>query len=139
MLFLLKHKISPFWKLGVFFSLYLTVILWISDYSKIVISIALMFNYYLPINFNAPYKACNIIDFWRRWHITLSTFLKKYLYIPMGGYRTQNSVTEYAELTKMSCLKQFNCIMLPDIDLTFLNVWCGKLIVRKVSSMSILF
>lgn len=59
-----------------------------SGYSEMAIGIALMFNYDLPINFNAPYKACNIIDFWRRWHITLSTFLKNYLYIPMGGNRT---------------------------------------------------
>lgn len=59
-----------------------------SGYSEMAIGIALMFNYDLPINFNAPYKACSIIDFWRRWHITLSTFLKNYLYIPMGGNRT---------------------------------------------------
>lgn len=58
-----------------------------SGYSEMAIGIALMFNYNLPINFNAPYKACSIIDFWRRWHITLSTFLKNYLYIPLGGNR----------------------------------------------------
>lgn len=58
-----------------------------SGYSEMAIGIALMFNYDLPINFNAPYKACSIIDFWRRWHITLSTFLKNYLYIPIGGNR----------------------------------------------------
>ncbi|MCF0125920.1 MAG: MBOAT family protein [Clostridia bacterium] len=59
-----------------------------SGYSEMAIGIALLFNYNLPINFNAPYKACSIIDFWRRWHITLSTFLKNYLYIPLGGNRT---------------------------------------------------
>lgn len=58
-----------------------------SAYSEMAIGIALMFNYDIPVNFNAPYKACNIIDFWKRWHITLSTFLKNYLYIPLGGNR----------------------------------------------------
>lgn len=58
-----------------------------SGYSEMAVGIALMFNYNLPINFNAPYKACSIIDFWRRWHITLSNFLKNYLYIPLGGNR----------------------------------------------------
>lgn len=56
-----------------------------SAYSEMAIGIALMFNYDIPVNFNAPYKECNIIDFWKRWHITLSTFLKNYLYIPLGG------------------------------------------------------
>lgn len=58
-----------------------------SGYSEMAIGIALMLNYNLPINFNAPYKACSIIDFWKRWHITLSAFLKNYLYIPLGGNR----------------------------------------------------
>lgn len=58
-----------------------------SGYSEMAIGIALMLNYNLPINFNAPYKACSIIEFWKRWHITLSTFLKNYLYIPLGGNR----------------------------------------------------
>ena len=58
-----------------------------SGYSEMAIGIALMLNYNLPINFDAPYKACSIIDFWKRWHITLSAFLKNYLYIPLGGNR----------------------------------------------------
>ena len=48
---------------------------------------ALMFNIKLPFNFNSPYKALNIQDFWRRWHITLSRFLRDYLYVPLGGNR----------------------------------------------------
>ena len=51
------------------------------------IGAALLFNIVLPINFNSPYKACDIQDFWRRWHITLSRFLRDYIYIPMGGNR----------------------------------------------------
>ena len=56
-----------------------------SGYSQMAIGISLMFNIHLPINFNQPYKALSIIDFWRRWHISLSEFLKNYLYIPLGG------------------------------------------------------
>ena len=52
------------------------------------IGASLLFNIWLPINFNSPYKAINIQDFWRRWHITLSHFLRDYLYIPLGGNRS---------------------------------------------------
>ncbi len=58
-----------------------------SAYSDMAIGISLMFNVRLPMNFNSPYKATNIIDFWRRWHMTLSRFLRDYLYIPLGGSR----------------------------------------------------
>ncbi|NJO77659.1 MAG: MBOAT family protein [Cyanobacteria bacterium RM1_2_2] len=58
-----------------------------SGYSDMAIGLGWMFNIQLPINFNSPYKAKSIIDFWRRWHITLSNFLRDYLYIPLGGSR----------------------------------------------------
>lgn len=58
-----------------------------SGYSDMAIGLALLFNIRIPINFNSPYKAVNIQDFWRRWHITLSQFLRDYLYIPLGGNR----------------------------------------------------
>ncbi|KQT36270.1 MBOAT family protein [Methylophilus sp. Leaf414] len=58
-----------------------------SAYSEMAIGISLMLNIRLPINFNSPYKARSIIDFWRRWHMTLSRFLRDYLYIPLGGNR----------------------------------------------------
>ncbi len=58
-----------------------------SGYSDMAIGLSLMFNISLPINFNSPYKAANIVDFWRRWHMTLSAFLRDYLYIPLGGNR----------------------------------------------------
>lgn len=58
-----------------------------SGYSDMAIGLARMMGFHLPINFNSPYKATNIIDFWRRWHITLSNFLRDYLYIPLGGNR----------------------------------------------------
>jgi D-alanyl-lipoteichoic acid acyltransferase DltB (MBOAT superfamily) len=58
-----------------------------SGYSDMAIGISLMFGIFLPLNFNSPYKATSIIDFWRRWHMTLSHFLRDYLYIPLGGNR----------------------------------------------------
>jgi D-alanyl-lipoteichoic acid acyltransferase DltB (MBOAT superfamily) len=54
------------------------------------VGLALLFNIKLPINFNSPYKSTNIQDFWRRWHITLSRFLRDYLYVPLGGSRVKN-------------------------------------------------
>jgi alginate O-acetyltransferase complex protein AlgI len=58
-----------------------------SGYSDMAIGLALMFGLRLPMNFNAPYRAVSIRDFWRRWHMTLSQFLRDYLYIPLGGNR----------------------------------------------------
>ena len=59
-----------------------------SGYSDMAVGLARMFGMRLPINFHSPYQAVNIIDFWRRWHITLSRFLRDYLYIPLGGNRS---------------------------------------------------
>ena len=58
-----------------------------SGYTDMAVGLALMFGIRLPVNFFSPYKATSIIDFWRRWHMTLSRFLKDYLYIPLGGNR----------------------------------------------------
>jgi alginate O-acetyltransferase complex protein AlgI len=58
-----------------------------SGYSDMAVGLGWLFGIALPFNFNSPYKAASIIDFWRRWHITLSIFLKNYLYIPLGGNR----------------------------------------------------
>ncbi|WP_432471632.1 MBOAT family O-acyltransferase [Amphritea sp. HPY] len=58
-----------------------------SGYADMAIGIALLFGITLPFNFNSPYKSLNITDFWRRWHITLSHFLRDYVYIPLGGNR----------------------------------------------------
>ncbi|MGE0585647.1 MAG: MBOAT family protein [Flavobacteriaceae bacterium] len=58
-----------------------------SGYSDMAIGLARIFGIRLPLNFNAPYKATGIIEFWRRWHMTLSRFLRDYLYIPLGGGR----------------------------------------------------
>lgn len=58
-----------------------------SGYTDMAIGVALLMGFRLPLNFNSPYKALNVADFWRRWHISLSTWLKDYLYIPLGGNR----------------------------------------------------
>ncbi len=58
-----------------------------SGYADMAIGSARMFGIVLPANFNSPYKATSIIDFWRRWHMTLSRFLRDYLYIALGGNR----------------------------------------------------
>lgn len=58
-----------------------------SGYCDMAVGAALIFNILLPINFNSPYKSLDIQDFWRRWHITLSRFLKDYIYVPLGGNR----------------------------------------------------
>lgn len=58
-----------------------------SGYSDMAIGLGRLFGIKLPQNFNSPYKATNIIDFWRRWHMTLSRFLRDYIYIPLGGNR----------------------------------------------------
>lgn len=58
-----------------------------SGYSDMAVGLSLMFNVKLPWNFASPYKSRDISEFWRRWHITLSTFLRDYLYIPLGGNR----------------------------------------------------
>lgn len=58
-----------------------------SGYSDMAIGAARLFGIRLPLNFHSPYKATSIIEFWRRWHITLSRFLRDYLYIPLGGSR----------------------------------------------------
>ena len=58
-----------------------------SGYTDIAIGVALLLGFQLPINFNSPYKASSVGEFWKRWHISLSTWLQDYLYIPIGGNR----------------------------------------------------
>lgn len=58
-----------------------------SGYSDMAIGLGKMFNFDLPMNFNSPYKANSIIEFWKRWHMTLTRFLREYIYFPLGGSR----------------------------------------------------
>jgi D-alanyl-lipoteichoic acid acyltransferase DltB (MBOAT superfamily) len=68
-----------------------------SGYSDMAIGLARLMGVKLPLNFNSPYQATNIVQFWRRWHMTLSRFLKDYLYIPLGGNR-KGSARRYLNL-----------------------------------------
>ena len=68
-----------------------------SGYSDMAIGLSLLFGVRLPVNFHSPYKAVNVIDFWRRWHMTLSRFLRDYLYVPLGGNR-KSRVRRYTNL-----------------------------------------
>ena len=64
-----------------------------SGYSDIAIGVALLFHFRTPENFNRPYQAIDMADFWRRWHMTLSTWLRDYLYYPLGGSRVGETRT----------------------------------------------
>ena len=68
-----------------------------SGYSDMAIGTSRMFGVTLPLNFHSPYKSANIIEFWRRWHMTLSRFLRDYVYIPLGGNR-KGAVRRYVNL-----------------------------------------
>jgi len=61
-----------------------------SGYSDMAVGLSYLFGLQIPDNFNSPYQSTSIIEFWRRWHISLSSFLKNYLYIPLGGNRTHH-------------------------------------------------
>src|ERR1700730_294797 len=76
-----------------------------SGYSDMAIGISLMFGIFLPLNFNSPYKATSIIDFWRRWHMTLSRFLRDYLYISLGGNR-RGSLARYVNFMVTMALRR---------------------------------
>lgn len=68
-----------------------------SGYTDIAIAISLLFGFRLPKNFDSPYKAVNITEFWRRWHISLSSWLRDYIYIPLGGNR-KGKIRQYLNL-----------------------------------------
>lgn len=68
-----------------------------SGYTDIAIAISLLFGFRLPKNFDSPYKAVNITEFWHRWHISLSTWLRDYIYIPLGGNR-KGKIRQYINL-----------------------------------------
>jgi len=89
---------SGFENLAALFGYSLQVYMDFAGYTDVAIGVALLLGFRLPKNFNSPYKAQNVGDFWKRWHISLSTWLKDYLYIPMGGNRG-GSVFSYIMLT----------------------------------------
>ena len=78
-----------------------------SGYCDMAIGLGLLFGITLPLNFNSPYKARNIADFWRRWHMTLGRFLKEYVYIPLGGNRNEKykNALHYVMINKILTLR----------------------------------
>ncbi len=72
-----------------------------SGYTDIAIGLAMLLGFRIPINFNSPYKAISLVDFWRRWHISLSTWLRDYLYISLGGNRKGKMITQLNVLITM--------------------------------------
>jgi D-alanyl-lipoteichoic acid acyltransferase DltB (MBOAT superfamily) len=81
------HAVASLTSLLAAVAFYLQIYFDFSGYTDIAIGIARLFNIRFPNNFDFPYRACSLSDFWRRWHITLSRFLRDYLYIPLGGNR----------------------------------------------------
>lgn len=81
------HALTLFESWGAALSYTLQIYFDFSGYSDMAIGLALMIGVTLPMNFASPYKARNIAEFWRRWHMSLSRFLRDYLYIPLGGNR----------------------------------------------------
>ncbi|MBP5401255.1 MAG: MBOAT family protein [Bacteroidales bacterium] len=84
---------TPFENLSALFIYSLQVYADFSGYTDIAIGVAMLMGFYLPQNFNSPYKATNAGNFWKRWHISLSNWLKDYLYIPLGGNRNSTAAT----------------------------------------------
>ena len=84
---------TPFENVSALFVYSLQVYADFSGYTDIAIGTAMMMGFYLPLNFNSPYKATNCAGFWKRWHISLSNWLKDYLYIPMGGNRNATAAS----------------------------------------------
>lgn len=85
---------TPFENLSALFIYSLQVYADFSGYTDIAIGVAMLMGFYLPKNFNSPYKATNPAGFWKRWHMSLSNWLKDYLYIPIGGNRNA-TITSY--------------------------------------------
>jgi D-alanyl-lipoteichoic acid acyltransferase DltB (MBOAT superfamily) len=85
---------SGFENLAALFGYSLQVYVDFSGYTDIAIGVALLMGFRLPKNFNVPYKATSVGNFWKRWHISLSSWLKDYLYIPLGGNRKGRIMTD---------------------------------------------
>ncbi len=96
-----------------------------SGYTDIAIGVALMMGFRLRENFNSPYKALNTGEFWKRWHISLSTWLKDYLYIPMGGNRKGSLFTwiSLVSILFFVILISKKLILIPIFTGSFLLIW----------------
>jgi alginate O-acetyltransferase complex protein AlgI len=116
---------SGFENLTALYSYSLQVYCDFSGYTDIAIGVALLMGFYLPKNFNSPYKAKSVGDFWKRWHMSLSSWLKDYLYIPMGGNRRSSGFT-YISLTVILLfvvLLSQKLILIPIITFLVGSIW----------------
>ena len=95
-----------------------------SGYTDMAIGIALLMGFRLPLNFRSPYKARSVGEFWQRWHISLSSWLKDYLYIPMGGNRTASTFT----YVSLSAFTAFLFLMLPSAGVRLIAMGCILLV-----------
>ncbi len=95
-----------------------------SGYTDMAIGIALLMGFRLPLNFRSPYKARSVGEFWQRWHISLSSWLKDYLYIPMGGNRTASTFT----YVSLSAFTAFLFLMLPSAGARLIAMGCILLV-----------
>ncbi|QQS52056.1 MAG: MBOAT family protein [Bacteroidota bacterium] len=116
---------SGFENLSALFGYSMQVYCDFSGYTDIAIGVALLMGFHLPVNFNSPYKARNVGDFWKHWHMSLSSWLKDYLYIPMGGNRSATGFT-YISLTVVLMfviLLTAKLIVIPIILVAVAGVW----------------
>ncbi|MCL2100465.1 MAG: hypothetical protein FWH22_01985 [Fibromonadales bacterium] len=113
---------SGFENLAALFGYSLQVYADFSGYTDIAIGVAMLMGFYLPKNFNSPYKATNPGEFWKRWHISLSRWLKDYLYIPLGGSRNATFAT-------YSVIISF-CII---VGILSGSVWVGLIFLAAIS------
>ncbi|MFO0549180.1 MAG: MBOAT family O-acyltransferase [Polyangiaceae bacterium] len=92
-----------------------------SGYSDVAIGVALLLGYRLKINFDAPFKSSNLVEFWRRWHISLSSWLRDYIYIPLGGSR----VTRAAESPERAARRRAASLALVvvGVSATIFSAW----------------
>ena len=116
-----------------------------SGYTDIAVGVAMLMGFYLPVNFRSPYKATNPGDFWKRWHISLSSWLKDYLYIPLGGNR-RASFGSFFFLLAIAAFTMFlsgSAVLMITVPLVILSVFLLGLLfprIRKsiVSNVNIL-
>jgi len=107
-----------------------------SGYSDMAIGLSRMFGILMPVNFASPYKATNIIEFWRRWHMTLSRFFRDYLYIPLGGSRS-GAVRSFVNLVFVMLLAglwhgaNWKFVLWGGIHGIFLVICHGWIVLRK--------
>lgn len=106
-----------------------------SGYSDMAIGLALLMGFKFPINFDSPYQSTSITEFWRRWHISLSTWLRDYLYIPMGGNRGQSWATWLVTGAFFAFTFGYAALRLMSGEWWWMGLWFGVFLVVVVPSL----